>query len=70
MKRKLDSVIEDLPNIPSPIPSPTIDVPSPGNTPPQEKNKLDITEAIDMELSEEEQTKPAIQEIGRTNLQR
>ena len=57
MKRKLDSVIQDLPNAPSPIPSPTIDVPSPGNTPPYEQNKLDNTDAIDMDMSDTEQPK-------------
>ena len=64
MKRKLDSVIQDLPTVPSPIPSPTIDVPSPGNTPPSEKNKLDKLDAIDMDLSEGEPTVNAPKENG------
>ena len=51
LKRKLE---EHMKTLPSPVPSPTPEAPSPGNTPPMLRGILDNTEAIDMDLSEED----------------
>lgn len=53
VKKKLGELAQSLPDPLSPIPSPNMDAPSPGNTPPLEPDK--DTEAVDMELSEEEE---------------
>ena len=53
LRKRLEDHAKTLPEAPSPIPSPSMDAPSPGSTPPQ--NSLgDNTEAIDMEMSDEE----------------
>ena len=42
-------------SLPSPVPSPTPEAPSPGNTPPMLRETIDNTEAVDMDLSEDEE---------------
>ncbi|KAK3098614.1 hypothetical protein FSP39_021237 [Pinctada imbricata] len=48
LRKKLEELIKSLP---SPVPSPSYDAPSPGNTPPYEE--IDNTEAIDMDLDDD-----------------
>lgn len=43
-------------SLPSPVPSPSYDAPSPGNTPPLEE--IDNTEAVDMELDDDDNAAP------------
>ncbi len=52
LKRKLED-IED--NLASPPPSPSMDAPSPGNTPPEAHNVMDNRDSIDMEMSDDEE---------------
>lgn len=54
MKKKVDDRKKALPATPSPVPSPSADAPSPGNTPPLQD--MDDNEQIDMELDEEQDT--------------
>lgn len=62
MNRKLDDLKKKLPAPPSPIPSPTLDAPSPGNTPPLEE--MDNRDAVDMDLDDDgEPTKIACEYV-------
>ncbi|KAK3601074.1 hypothetical protein CHS0354_029301 [Potamilus streckersoni] len=58
VKKKADDLKKTLPSAPSPVPSPTVDAPSPGNTPPLET--MDNTESVDMDLDDEEGDQPRI----------
>ena len=49
LRKKLDEVIKSLP---SPVPSPSYDAPSPGNTPPLDE--IDNREAVDMDLDDDD----------------
>lgn len=53
LRKKLEELMKSLP---SPVPSPSYDAPSPGNTPPQEE--IDNTEAVDMELDDDDNAAP------------
>lgn len=52
MKKRVDDMKKIIPSTPSPMPSPTVDAPSPGNTPPLQD--LDDNETIDMDLDMED----------------
>ena len=59
LKKKL----EDYKNtLPSPVQSPEIDAPSPGNTPPGVKDALDHVGSVDMDLSDDDS--PPMMERG------
>ncbi|XP_061193179.1 regulation of nuclear pre-mRNA domain-containing protein 2-like [Saccostrea echinata] len=49
LRKKLEDLMKSLP---SPVPSPSYDAPSPGNTPPLEE--IDNTEAVDMDLDDDD----------------
>lgn len=53
LRKKLEELMKSLP---SPVPSPSYDAPSPGNTPPLEE--IDNTEAVDMELDDDDNAAP------------
>ncbi|XP_052793995.1 regulation of nuclear pre-mRNA domain-containing protein 2-like isoform X2 [Mya arenaria] len=55
MKNRVDDMKKIIPASPSPMPSPTVDAPSPGNTPPQEGLDLNIddNETVDMDLCDD-----------------
>ena len=50
-RKKLE---EHKKGLPSPIPSPSHDAPSPGNTPPHIAQQYDNTDTVDMDLSDDE----------------
>ena len=52
MKKRVDDMKKIIPSTPSPMPSPTADAPSPGNTPPL--LNMDDNETIDMEICNED----------------
>ena len=53
-RKKLE---EHKKGLPSPIPSPSHDAPSPGNTPPHIAQQYDNTDTVDMDLSDDEGNK-------------
>ena len=53
MKKRVDDMKKIIPTTPSPVPSPSADAPSPGNTP--VLTEMDDNDMVDMELSEDEQ---------------
>ena len=56
LRKKLIEYAKTLPDpvTTSPVPSPSMDAPSPGNTPPEEQQECDNRETVDMELSDED----------------
>jgi hypothetical protein len=52
MKKRVDDMKKIIPSTPSPMPSPTADAPSPGNTPPL--LNMDDNETVDMEICNED----------------
>ena len=56
LRKKLIEYAKTLPDpvTASPVPSPSMDAPSPGNTPPEDDLESDNRETVDMELSDED----------------
>ena len=53
MKKRVDDMKKIIPATPSPVPSPSADAPSPGNSP--VLPEMDDNDMVDMEICEEEQ---------------
>ena len=66
LRKKLIEYAKTLPDpvTASPVPSPSMDAPSPGNTPPEEQQECDNRETVDMELSDEDGDGVTIPGIG------
>ena len=54
LRKRLVEHTKSLPRADSPVPSPTMDAPSPGNTPPQ----ADCLQTMDMELDDDDPPPP------------
>lgn len=52
MKKRVDDMKKIIPSTPSPVPSPTADAPSPGNSPTM--LDMDDNETVDMEICNED----------------
>lgn len=52
MKKRVDDMKKIIPSTPSPVPSPTADAPSPGNSPTM--LNMDDNETVDMDLCNDE----------------